>query len=103
MRAKTLGRTRPFRQGIQGVDAGWGGRDRTSEWRNQNPLPYRLATPQLAVLETAEGHLTADSRRHRPSIEGGQAFQQPGRQNPSHTPCGVAPVMESPILPRLGR
>ena len=25
---------------------GWGGRDRTSEWRNQNPLPYRLATPQ---------------------------------------------------------
>src|SRR3984893_6153075 len=22
---------------------GWGGRDRTSEWRNQNPLPYRLA------------------------------------------------------------
>jgi hypothetical protein len=28
--------------------AGWGGRDRTSEWRNQNPLPYRLATPQQA-------------------------------------------------------
>jgi hypothetical protein len=25
---------------------GWGGRNRTSEWRNQNPLPYRLATPQ---------------------------------------------------------
>ena len=25
---------------------GWGGRIRTSEWRNQNPLPYRLATPQ---------------------------------------------------------
>ena len=24
---------------------GWGGRDRTSVWRNQNPLPYRLATP----------------------------------------------------------
>ena len=29
--------------------AGWGGRDRTSEWRNQNPLPYRLATPQQAA------------------------------------------------------
>ena len=28
---------------------GWGGRDRTSEWRNQNPLPYRLATPQPAA------------------------------------------------------
>ncbi len=24
---------------------GWGGRVRTSEWRNQNPLPYHLATP----------------------------------------------------------
>ena len=24
---------------------GWGARDRTWEWRNQNPLPYRLATP----------------------------------------------------------
>ncbi len=26
--------------------AGWGGRDRTCAWRDQNPLPYRLATPQ---------------------------------------------------------
>jgi hypothetical protein len=25
---------------------GWGGRDRTSACRNQNPVPYRLATPQ---------------------------------------------------------
>jgi hypothetical protein len=24
---------------------GWGGRDRTCEWRHQKPLPYRLATP----------------------------------------------------------
>jgi hypothetical protein len=55
---------------------GWGGRDRTSEWRNQNPLPYRLATPQLAVFGTTEGQLTADSRRLRPSIERGPAFQQ---------------------------
>src|SRR5207248_8376971 len=27
---------------------GWGGRIRTSVWRNQNPLPYHLATPQPA-------------------------------------------------------
>jgi hypothetical protein len=27
---------------------GWGGRIRTSAWRNQNPLPYHLATPQSA-------------------------------------------------------
>jgi hypothetical protein len=28
---------------------GWGGRIRTSVWRNQNPLPYHLATPQCAI------------------------------------------------------
>ncbi len=28
---------------------GWGGRVRTSEWRNQNPLPYHLATPQQSA------------------------------------------------------
>jgi hypothetical protein len=32
------------------LDAGWGGRIRTSEWRNQNPLPYHLATPQKVEL-----------------------------------------------------
>src|SRR5208282_2623186 len=31
------------------VLAGWGGRIRTSEWRNQNPLPYHLATPHCTV------------------------------------------------------
>src|SRR5262252_11145774 len=29
--------------------AGWGARIRTWEWRNQNPLPYRLATPHRAA------------------------------------------------------
>ena len=29
-------------------NAGWGGRVRTSAWRNQNPLPYHLATSQSA-------------------------------------------------------
>jgi hypothetical protein len=32
---------------------GWGGRIRTSAWRNQNPLPYRLATPQCRFLSHA--------------------------------------------------
>jgi hypothetical protein len=36
---------RPEIPGLAGV-RGWGGRIRTSVWRNQNPLPYRLATPQ---------------------------------------------------------
>jgi hypothetical protein len=33
--------------------AGWGGRTRTSEWRNQNPLPYHLATPHQAAFFAA--------------------------------------------------
>jgi hypothetical protein len=41
---------RPEIPGLAGV-RGWGGRIRTSVWRNQNPLPYRLATPQLHVGE----------------------------------------------------
>jgi hypothetical protein len=36
--------------------AGWGGRNRTSEWRNQNPLPYRLATPQYPSERAAPNH-----------------------------------------------
>ena len=28
---------------------GWGDWDRTSEWRIQSPLPYRLATPQIGI------------------------------------------------------
>ena len=37
-----------YRQvGIHVIEiVGWGGRVRTSAWRNQNPLPYHLATPQ---------------------------------------------------------
>ena len=40
---------------------GWGGWDRTSEWRIQSPLPYRLATPQviddlLLSLIELQGH-----------------------------------------------
>ena len=43
---------------------GWGGRIRTSEWRNQNPLPYHLATPQ-----------TLPGRHHRADGGGIQAFR----------------------------
>jgi hypothetical protein len=54
---------------------GWGGRDRTSEWWNQNPLPYRLATPQQACPEST-GHRRAASPRQRRSIGGVEPFQQ---------------------------
>ena len=37
---------------IGGKNAGWGGRDRTCESRDQNPLPYHLATPQSSAAKT---------------------------------------------------
>ena len=43
--------------------AGWGGRDRTFECWNQNPVPYHLATPQSC----------GQGRDH---IEGATAFQR---------------------------
>jgi hypothetical protein len=42
---------------------GWGGRIRTSAWRNQNPLPYRLATPHPRLPLTAVDH---NARRDKP-------------------------------------
>ena len=32
------------------TESGWGTRIRTWEWRDQNPLPYRLAIPQLTFF-----------------------------------------------------
>src|SRR3990167_887024 len=32
------------------LNTGWGGRDRTYECRNQNPVPYHLATPQETFM-----------------------------------------------------
>ncbi len=40
---------------------GWGGRIRTSAWRNQNPLPYHLATLQ----DRGEWHRPAAARPER--------------------------------------
>src|SRR5215475_5045100 len=72
MRGKEMG------GGLRRLDntGGWGGRDRTSEWRNQNPLPYRLATPQLALAGTAEEQTTVNSSAGRRSIERRPPFQQ---------------------------
>jgi hypothetical protein len=41
-------------------EIGWGGRIRTSVWRNQNPLPYHLATPHH---ETCEHRLACHADR----------------------------------------
>src|ERR1700730_8431847 len=41
----------PGNEPLQPQKYGWGGRIRTSVWRDQNPLPYRLATPQLEIYD----------------------------------------------------
>src|SRR5436305_12010340 len=75
--------------------AGWGGRDRTSEWRNQNPLPYRLATPQQAG---AGGIDPRDFLRHRRSIEGLRPFQQAGSAKSTQNPGAEAPLLHKPFV-----
>ena len=46
--------------------AGWGGRIRTSVWRNQNPLPYHLATPQPAWHVNRKASFRQQDRRRNP-------------------------------------
>lgn len=58
------------------TDIGWGGRNRTFAWRNQNPLPYRLATPHHRCIKVAtEGGGTilgaSEGRNPRVTVEGG--------------------------------
>src|SRR5215470_4649919 len=49
---KSVVRTNLFCLLYQSLRLGWGARIRTWEWRNQNPLPYHLATPQRAPDHT---------------------------------------------------
>ena len=52
---------------------GWGGRDRTYECRNQNPVPYHLATPQgnrsrfeISGCREAPQRMAVKRARHEP-------------------------------------
>ena len=90
-------RAKQFAQQNQRLDSGWGGRDRTSEWRNQNPLPYRLATPQQAGPE--HGIDQRDRFRHRRSIEGVTPFQQlQGRISSQNRARGHVPIYNGSLL-----
>src|SRR3954447_10108432 len=63
--------------GGDGRGVGWGGRDRTYECRNQNPVPYHLATPQ--------------NSSHPPTAK--DAAPSPAPQSPACLPATVpAPV-----------
>ena len=56
---------------------GWGGRIRTSAWRNQNPLPYHLATPHCES-EIARHH--SDLRAGRQRLAASQACRYKRRR-----------------------
>src|SRR5215468_1141734 len=49
---KTAWEQSRFCKEFSALSVGWGARIRTWEWRNQNPLPYHLATPQGAADHT---------------------------------------------------
>src|SRR5262249_14406420 len=55
----TIGKARIF---------GWGARIRTWEWRNQNPLPYHLATPQSASDHTCRRGTDQSATRSYPTL-----------------------------------
>ena len=62
-----MGANRDWRQASPDeswLKAGWGGRDRTYECRNQNPVPYHLATPQLLFCKIMQG-MAIKSLRHK--------------------------------------
>ena len=48
---------------------GWGGRDRTYECRDQNPVPYHLATPQEMpiIKQTLIPYTNRGARPHKPA------------------------------------
>ena len=81
----TAGRSRisaaTFSKRPAAQNAGWGGRDRTSEWRNQNPLPYRLATPHQARRIGLARKRHAIPGRRPWSTDRARPFQPPRRRN----------------------
>ena len=69
---------------------GWGGRIRTSVWRNQNPLPYRLATPQSAAGP------------ERPAESGRTIVRAPKRRNGLDCDFAPSPKGRAAALSELG-
>src|SRR5450631_1459015 len=69
---------------------GWGGRIRTSVWRDQNPLPYRLATPQLENQSSAL--LRSDAAQPAANLSSkGESFS-PRARNASNAGCNLPTI-----------
>ena len=79
-------------------ETGWGGRIRTSEWRDQNPLPYHLATPQHL---SARGKACGRASYSRVSLAARARGVMHGRhvQAPRHI---TAPAIRDPRREALG-
>ena len=88
-----LGRSKrglgPFRFDISGISVGWGGRIRTSVSRNQNPLPYHLATPQRPWQVNRNATLPATGRPANPRHAGVKIEAYHRREDRIH---GYGPV-----------
>src|SRR6185437_7483341 len=70
---------------------GWGGWIRTNVWRDQNPLPYHLATPQhVQALQTACAGLVAPAKcpGQAPAARRGGPATRPGLVDPRYAPRG---------------
>jgi hypothetical protein len=77
---------------------GWGARIRTWEWRNQNPLPYHLATPQN--LSGAGGHMAKPARRTI-AASAARFNVQAGSSRPSRSTLAKSPAISlSPMSVR---
>ena len=65
---------------------GWGGRIRTSGWRNQNPLPYHLATPQCVARLKGLGGKRADNSSGSPAPQWPSRTKFAPAEGSPHTP-----------------
>ena len=75
----------PSRSSPSLKENGWGGRDRTYECRNQNPVPYHLATPQRkpgyrnSTARTPRADAVRACVRDGPSMCGGSPRERAAR------------------------
>src|SRR3954470_18230468 len=63
------------------LQTGWGGRDRTYECRNQNPVPYHLATPQKTLVILRPQRMSLQAPRHKTAHVCRQLCQRPSGLN----------------------
>ena len=73
----------------KGYMAGWGGRIRTSVWRNQNPLPYHLATPHQDTGSCAGRQIGCRERAVRASRA--NRYAAPAARIANHQARGLRP------------